>query len=132
MRKNGLGQGNPGRESAMLAIHLNESYKLVDLKNSHLQRTQVGRPTAALATQLNYSSPGEAGFVKILSVPTTWPWRVPGISVSGSSSVRPDLVPVLAMVTRFTSRVRPTARSKLAFASFKSAKARNSTPSAVT
>src|SRR5260370_38587373 len=41
------------------------------------------------------------------SVPTTGPCRVPGMRVSRSAS------PVLAsaMVTRLTSRVRPTARS---------------------
>src|SRR4030081_2936428 len=113
-----LGKGTQvGNQQCWQYVLMNRTNWLIQ-KNSHLQRTQVGHPTAALATQLNYFSPGAAGFVKILSVPTTWPWRVPGISVSGSSSVRPDLVPVLAMVTRFTSRVRPTARSKLAFASF--------------
>src|SRR5260370_36235553 len=41
------------------------------------------------------------------SVPKTWPLRVPGIKVSFSIS---PFFP-LAMVTLFTSRVRPSARS---------------------
>ena len=44
MRKNGLGQGNPGRESAMLAIRLNESYKLADSKKLPPSKNAGGAP----------------------------------------------------------------------------------------
>src|SRR5229473_4444402 len=55
--------------------------------------------------------------VNRFSLPTTLPCNVPGMNVSLSTS--PCLAS--AMVTRFTSRVRPTARSYEALASRRSA-----------
>jgi len=67
-------------------------------------RTKTPGP-AGRATRRNYFWPA---LEKSFSVPTTWPCNVPGMSVSRSTSS-----PVLAsaIVTRLTSRVRPTARS---------------------
>src|SRR6202035_149705 len=116
--------------SAFLTTPPYESYELVYLDEK--PHPCKNRGPLERGFGLNYFSVGLVVSEKSFSVPTTWPWRVPGIRDSGSSSASPDLVPMVAMVTRLTSRVRPTARSKLALASFKSANARSSTPSAVT